>query len=513
MSKSDKYQSFSEDISKYVSDLFFRDRRSQTFILHKGPTNSGKTYHALKAFEDATTGCYLSPLRLLAYEVYEDLNEQGYKCSLTTGEEKIIHPESTFLSATVEMCPTNECDVMIIDECSMIADKYRGEKWLRAILLNNAKQVHLILNEESFSLITMILDRINVEYDVREYNRLVSLQASVHNYELENLPKHCVVICFKRLTVHSLKYDLESMGRKVSIIYGALPPEVKKYEMNRFINGETDICVSTDAIGMGLNLPCRQIIFYEIMKYDGEDFRCINHFEAKQIAGRAGRYNQFKTGYFSAIGKRDRKTLEDLVYNDGPSFENTFMGLDYHILEKMGNSSLLSKLRSYDKMSLIPHNVRDVVHFQPNEKYLDKYVPTLEKFDLEVAFAFLRCPVKPSNQHYYESCISKAHIYNVIDPPLPVLNSFIDDEDDLGMVEKYLSEVDLYLSIAHDSILSQFVQLEEEIIENRNEFNQQVIDFLLRKRVRKIKRCRSCKTYLPISHRFPLCSTCYRFGL
>ena len=36
------------------------------FILHIGPTNSGKTFHALKAFANANSGLYLAPLRLLA---------------------------------------------------------------------------------------------------------------------------------------------------------------------------------------------------------------------------------------------------------------------------------------------------------------------------------------------------------------------------------------------------------------------------------------------------------------
>ncbi|MGC9350685.1 MAG: helicase-related protein, partial [Sulfurovum sp.] len=46
-------------------------------IFHVGPTNSGKTYSALQALKEATTGYYLAPLRLLALEGYESLNAQG----------------------------------------------------------------------------------------------------------------------------------------------------------------------------------------------------------------------------------------------------------------------------------------------------------------------------------------------------------------------------------------------------------------------------------------------------
>ena len=46
-----------------------------------GPTNSGKTYHALKRLEEADPskggGLYCGPLWLLALEVYEQLNRNG----------------------------------------------------------------------------------------------------------------------------------------------------------------------------------------------------------------------------------------------------------------------------------------------------------------------------------------------------------------------------------------------------------------------------------------------------
>lgn len=47
------------------------------FFLKGGPTNSGKTYHALKSLEAAGKGLYCGPLRLLALEVYEQLNRNG----------------------------------------------------------------------------------------------------------------------------------------------------------------------------------------------------------------------------------------------------------------------------------------------------------------------------------------------------------------------------------------------------------------------------------------------------
>ena len=46
--------------------------------MHIGPTNSGKTFQALNELVNAASGWYLSPLRLLAYEVFDTLNKRVY---------------------------------------------------------------------------------------------------------------------------------------------------------------------------------------------------------------------------------------------------------------------------------------------------------------------------------------------------------------------------------------------------------------------------------------------------
>lgn len=43
-------------------------------IFHAGPTNSGKTYHALERFSTAKSGVYCGPLKLLANEVERKTN-------------------------------------------------------------------------------------------------------------------------------------------------------------------------------------------------------------------------------------------------------------------------------------------------------------------------------------------------------------------------------------------------------------------------------------------------------
>lgn len=66
-------------------------------IYHMGPTNSGKTYNALQAMRAAESGVYCGPLRLLAMEVYDELNATGTYCNLITGECPLCRTQSEVL--------------------------------------------------------------------------------------------------------------------------------------------------------------------------------------------------------------------------------------------------------------------------------------------------------------------------------------------------------------------------------------------------------------------------------
>lgn len=70
-----------EELQK-ISDLrlppnWYPDARAiqRKIIYHAGPTNSGKTYHALERFLTAKSGVYCGPLRLLANEVFHKSNK------------------------------------------------------------------------------------------------------------------------------------------------------------------------------------------------------------------------------------------------------------------------------------------------------------------------------------------------------------------------------------------------------------------------------------------------------
>ncbi|RMZ92503.1 hypothetical protein DV736_g286, partial [Chaetothyriales sp. CBS 134916] len=266
--------------------------------LHVGPTNSGKTYHALKKLEAAPTGYYAGPLRLLAHEVYSRFLAQGMPIDLITGDDVRLHDDlSTHKSSsTIEMVSLGQFyDVAVIDEIQMIADEDRGWAWTRALLGSKAKELHLCGEERVVPLIQELAACVGDTLEVHRYQRLNPLRAqsrSLHG-DLRKLRKGDCVVSFSVVNIHALKKHIEKeTGRHVAIVYGSLPPDTRAQQAALFNDPDNDydFLVASDAIGMGLNLSIKRIVFEGVTKFNGQSHERISVSQLKQIAGRAGRY-------------------------------------------------------------------------------------------------------------------------------------------------------------------------------------------------------------------------------
>jgi ATP-dependent RNA helicase SUPV3L1/SUV3 len=119
-----------------------------------------------------------------------------------------------------------------------------------------------------------------------------------------------------------LQGQISRNGRSTAAIYGSLSPAVRRREAERFRSGEAAILVATDAIGLGLNLPIRRLIFAAVEKYDGTAMRTLTPPEIRQIAGRAGRYGIHEEGQVTAIDPRAVPLIrESLVRFEPPPNE------------------------------------------------------------------------------------------------------------------------------------------------------------------------------------------------
>ena len=285
---------------RMLEDIFGREYTPSTgrnirYVLHIGETNTGKTHHALERMKQADSGLYLAPLRLLALEVYDKLSKDGMRCGLKTGEEEKDVDGASHLACTVEMFYEKSFyDIIVIDEAQMVADRDRGFSWYKAITKANAKEVHIIGSRNCKEMIVQLLGDSDIE--INEYYRDIPLVVEKKEFNIKQTKRGDALVCFSRRRVLETASKLENDRHSVSMIYGSMPPETRKKQMERFINGETTVIVATDAIGMGLNLPIRRIVFLETEKFDGVRRRKLTSQEVKQIAGRAGRKGIYDVG-------------------------------------------------------------------------------------------------------------------------------------------------------------------------------------------------------------------------
>ncbi|WP_241749400.1 helicase-related protein [Teichococcus aerophilus] len=289
-------------LDRYAAHFATARALKRRITLVTGPTNSGKSHTALDRLATAETGFALAPLRLLAHEFRDALASRGVLASLATGEERIHVPGSRHLAATVEMCPLhNPVDVAIIDEAQLLHDRDRGAAWTAAIMGVPARDVFVLGAPECIPMVERIATLCGDDVEKISLERKGPLRAATNPVGLGDLRPGDALIAFSRRDVLDMRAELVRRGRRVAVIYGALSPEVRRAEAARFRNGEADIVVATDAIGMGLNLPIRRVIFTTLKKFDGEGRRDLNAQEIKQIGGRAGRYGKFEEGVVAVL--------------------------------------------------------------------------------------------------------------------------------------------------------------------------------------------------------------------
>lgn len=302
-----------EELLSHISFVHPRDefkhvrKMKRHFVFRVGPTNSGKTHHAIRSLKEARTGIYLAPIRLLASEIQEKLIASRVPCDLVTGESEVRVKNANHISSTVEMANLNrEFEVAVIDEIQMIEDEKRGNAWLRAIFGLKAKEIHLCGASHSIDFITKLIEECGDTYEIHYYERKTSLILEEEEFKFpHSVQDGDALIVFSKKRVLEVAKELQQNGIKVSMLYGKLPPDARKRQVEMFARKETKVMVATDVIGIGLNLPIRRVVFLDTEKFDGVKDRPLTVQEVKQIAGRAGRRGHYEVGLVNAVSNKN----------------------------------------------------------------------------------------------------------------------------------------------------------------------------------------------------------------
>lgn len=293
--------------------------------LLQGDVGSGKTMVAMMsmliALDNNFQAVMMAPTEILAKQHFESLKESltdlGIRFALLTGstkqaERKLIHSEleSGELQILVgthalieDKVKFKNLGLAIIDEQHRFGVAQRAKLWKK-----NHRPPHVLVMTATPIPRTLAMTLYG-DLDVSTIDELPPGRkpiTTLHWYENKRLrlygfidqeiKKGRQVYIVYPLIEESAKMDYANLEEgyqhifqrfsppefKVSIVHGKMPPENKEFEMRRFVEGKTDIMVSTTVIEVGVNVPNASVMIIESAERFGLS-------QLHQLRGRVGR--------------------------------------------------------------------------------------------------------------------------------------------------------------------------------------------------------------------------------
>ena len=386
----------------------------------------------------------------------------------------------------------------------MISDPDRGGAWLSAILGVLADEIHVCMAPEAEKIIVSLIESCGDEYVIERHDRKAGLIMQHDPFVFpKDVQKGDALIVFSRKNVHAVAAELQRKKWKCSILYGNLPYDVRRKEADKFMNGETDVVVSTDCIGMGMNLPVRRVVFLEQNKFDGKRMRDLTNAEIKQIGGRAGRYGIYNEGYVaSSFGKRiqngmnrDVKPIDHVFV----SFPQSLIGIDgplSEIIAQWGNVSLPEMFRKESVESL-----KDL------SAYLERICT-----DKKLIYELASIPFNVKDETLMRIWRDLSSI--IIHWKEPRIGEYIPvickdqkwSADDMAFLEERSQICDLLYNFCRKFSFQEY----EDQIRIARETVSEVLISLLSKSMLSGKKCKQCGKMLPWNHPYGICERCYQ---
>ena len=313
--------------------------------LLQGDVGSGKTIVALLcmliAIDNGYQACLMAPTEILAKQHYHGLKdllaETGLKIALLTGSTK--RAERTFLHNQLENGNLNilvgthavledkvqfkQLGLAIIDEQHRFGVAQRSKLWKKGkaqmnsnennndtdkavgatpipphILVMTATPIPRTLAMSLYGdLDISVIDELPPgRKPIKTVHRFDGNRLKVFGFIRDEIKKGRQVYVVYPLIQESEALDYkdlmdgyESIAREfpqpnyqISIVHGKMKPKDKDFEMQRFVNGETQIMVATTVIEVGVNVPNASVMIIESAERFGLS-------QLHQLRGRVGR--------------------------------------------------------------------------------------------------------------------------------------------------------------------------------------------------------------------------------
>lgn len=202
-------------------------------------------------------------------------------------------------------------------------------------------------------------------------------------------------------------------------------PILKEIVELLFAKGYIKLLFCTETFSCGLNMPIKTVIFTDINKFDGTDFRVLYGYEYVQAAGRAGR--------------QGLDTLGSVIHLNN-LFKNTDL-TDYKNMMRGTPQKLVSKFKiSYNLLlNLIDSGVTDFLEFCQNSMIQDD-------IDAELGVMTRTIDTMEKEVEVIKNSMS------LLKTPRDILEKYVDNENKRATsVNKRRKEIDKEISEAKDA--------------------------------------------------------------
>jgi helicase len=315
------------------------------------PTGSGKTWLAEQAIartlHSGQRAVYLTPLRALAEELVQkwkpdfspakvgvftgDYGAAGRSYPIPFVEAQLLVMTPERLDACTRAWRSHwkwipEVDLVVVDEVHLLGDQHRGAR------LEGALSRFLRLNPFAriLALSATLGNRVELAQwlDGVEFGsdwRPVKLEWTIVPYRkadqkpellLEEVVRNLkdggksLVFVQSRRRAEALSSHLQTAGLRAAHHHAGLTHGQRRDVESRFREHDVDVLVATSTVEMGLNLPVRQVVLYDLQGFDGTEFRPLSTNTVWQRAGRAGRPGLDRQGEVVLLAPRWDRSVE-----------------------------------------------------------------------------------------------------------------------------------------------------------------------------------------------------------
>ena len=332
-------------------------KNQQMNRLLQGDVGSGKTIVALLsmliAIDNGYQACIMAPTEILAQQHFKTMSQElkslNIKIDILTGSKKskgrkvlleelkngdinLLIGTHALLEDTVEF---SNLGFVVIDEQHRFGVAQRAKLWKKNkypphILVMTATPIPRTLSMTLYGdLDVSVIDELPPgRKEIKTLWKSDSSRLNIIRFMHEQIKEGRQVYIVFPLIDESAKLDYKNLIEgfdsivrefplpdfQVSVVHGQMKSADKEYEMQRFVEGKTDILVATTVIEVGVNVPNASVMVIESAERFGLS-------QLHQLRGRVGRganqsYCVLMSGHkVSADGKTRLQTMVDT--NDG----------------------------------------------------------------------------------------------------------------------------------------------------------------------------------------------------